>query len=62
MEKYMIINNTPHNLFIDLDGNEKTDDIIVLGPRAKEIVELSDKRVAELREEFGANLVIRKVR
>jgi len=62
MKKYLVINNTPHNLYIDLDGNENTDDIIVLGARAKDYLELSEKRVAELRREFGANLVIRKVK
>ena len=61
-EKYLVINNTNHNIYLDLDGNENTDDIVVLGAKCKTHLELSEKRVSEIKQEFGADLILRKVK
>lgn len=60
--KIMMINNSNHNIYIDLDGKAETDDIIVLGAKAKINMKLDEKRVSELQNQFGADLMIRKVK
>jgi 3'-phosphoadenosine 5'-phosphosulfate sulfotransferase len=57
--KVTIFNIRPHNVIIDLDGNEETDDIIVLGKGAKEIVELTNERIEQLKRELAGQVVIK---
>ena len=61
-EKYLVINNTSHNIYLDIDGKENTDDIVVLGAKCKTNIELPEKRVSEIKQEFGANLILKKVK
>jgi hypothetical protein len=57
----LIINKGETNVYVDLDGNYKTeDDIIVLGPKGTEKASLTEERIEALKVE-KPNLVIRRL-
>jgi len=58
-KKVTLYNVKPFNVFIDLDGNENTDDTIVLGKGGKETVELTNVRIEQLRKELAGQVVIK---
>lgn len=60
--KVMLINSGTTVLAIDLDGNEKTDDIIVLGIRANETVSITKERVDALKLQYGNSLTIKNLK
>jgi hypothetical protein len=57
-----------HNLlsapqFVDVDGNKSTDDIVTIGPRVRETIELpNEKRFLELQREHKGKLNFRKAK
>jgi len=60
--KVQIINKTPLTQYVDIDGLEETKDIVVIGPKAVEIVELpSEKRFLEISKQFVKKLSLRKL-
>lgn len=57
-----ITNKSPFNVFIDVDGDKRTEDTVQIGPKGREVVELpSEKRYLEIAREFGNKIVMRKV-
>ena len=58
-KKVTLYNVKPFNVFVDLDGNEITDDIIILGKGGKQTVELSNVRIEQLRKELAGQVVIK---
>jgi 2-phospho-L-lactate guanylyltransferase (CobY/MobA/RfbA family) len=58
-KKVTLYNVKPFNVFVDLDGNEDTDDIIILGKGGKQTVELSNDRIEQLRKELAGQVVIK---
>lgn len=60
--KVMLINSGTMMMVIDLDGNEKTDDIIVLGVRANETVTITKERVDALKLQYGNSLTIKNLK
>jgi len=59
MKKITIFNVKPYNIFIDLDGKQDTNDIIVLGKGGKETVFLSEDRIKELKRELAGQVIFR---
>jgi len=57
--KVTIYNIKPYNVFIDLDGKQDTDDIIVLGKGGKADVKLTKERISELRKELAGQVLIK---
>lgn len=60
--KVMLINSGTIVLAIDLDGNEKTEDTIVLGIRANETVSITKERVNALKLQYGNSLTIKNLK
>lgn len=57
----LIINKGETNVYVDVDGNYKTeDDIIVLGPKGTEKASLTEERIEALKVE-KPNLVIKRL-
>jgi len=62
MGNYMIINNSKAMQFVDLDGKDSTpDDVITLGTKGREKVQLTDVRAKEIKEQFGNKLIVKKL-
>jgi len=60
--KVIIINTTDFNQYVDLDGNERTEDTVHLGPKEKVKVEIpNEKRFIEISKKFAKKLVLRKI-
>ena len=60
--KVVIVNKTPFNQYVDLDGNEDTKDIINIGPKEKVQVDIpNEKRFIEISKQFKDSLFVRKV-
>jgi len=57
-----ITNKTPHNIFLDIDGDERTEDTVQIGPKGKVEVQLpSEKRFLEIGHQYSKQLILRKV-
>jgi len=52
LKKVTIFNLKPYNIFIDVDGNKKTDDTIVLGKGGTETISIPKDRVETLKKEL----------
>jgi len=59
MRKVTLLNIKQYNVFIDLDGNENTDDVIILGKGGKQTVNLTEKRIKQLKEELAGQVIIK---
>lgn len=59
--KVVVMNLLNAPQYVDRDGDEKTEDTVVIGPRARETIELpSQKRFLDLQREFKGKLTFRK--
>ncbi len=59
--KVIVTNLLSAPQFIDVDGNLATDDIVTLGPRAREVIDIpSEKRFLELTRQHKGKINFRK--
>jgi len=57
-----ITNKTPHNIFLDIDGDKRTEDTVHIGPKGRVEVSIpSEKRFLEISHQYKKQLVLRKV-
>jgi hypothetical protein len=60
--KVMLINAGTTVMYVDLDGKDSTDDIVVLGIRAHETVSITQERVDALKSQYGSSLTVKKIK
>jgi len=61
MINVIIVNKTGMNQYVDVDGNDKTEDTVIVGPHERVQVSLpNEKRFLEISKQFAKSLIVRK--